>query len=158
MTISLDTLKSVIEFLIALAALGSLYIALRKNGSEIKNLNADTRADNASAEKSAADTASVWLENYNKIFKLVQDRDGEIIELNRRLLQLEKKGQENDLELQEERELRKTAERQRDQLAKQVEGLQTTVAELQKQVALLQGRLESMPNHSPKPQQETIAS
>lgn len=96
---------------------------VRKFGVEKTGVLAEANNDNINS-------AGTWIDTYNKMFSIVQDRDAQIIELKRRVLELE----DFKTRYESEREQRLNAERERDELTVKVQHLELKVATLQIQL------------------------
>lgn len=119
---------------------GGLFWAMRKFQSERLVIEAEANSDNATATKTIAEAGGEWLDNYNSLWKLFQERDIEILELNRRVLALENDKTQLQAELKEERRLRIAAETDRDLLQREVHELRDALSTLRSEVEGLKTR------------------
>jgi len=141
---------SLVQLLVVVLAAYTFY---KKFPLEKKSASAEANSDNATAEKTTAEAAGLWLNNYNKMFSLVQQRDTEIINLGTRMGSLTQRDNQRDQELYDmsekisnlekrhesqleaERKLRIKAEHERDELKKEVHELRQIVDGLKEQLA-----------------------
>lgn len=128
------------EFIITLIGGGGIVaatqaiIAWRHAPSETQKLRAEAHAAEANADRTDVDTASVWARNYNEIVDMLQKRDRDLIDVNRRVLQLESDKQAQEELLVKERERRIKAEKERDELNLQVDALTLKVKRLEVEI------------------------
>jgi predicted nucleic acid-binding Zn-ribbon protein len=124
-----------------ITVLSGLYFFNRRFPIEAKAAQADANVDNASASKQLAETSGVWLENYNRMFKMMQERDIEIATLQKTVLELKNQQGVHEMELEKERkqrieaqEARAKSEREKEDLQQQVKELKLTVEKLEREV------------------------
>ena len=119
---------------------GGLLWAMRKFQSERLVIEAEANSDNATATKTMAEAGEEWMDSYNKLFRLFQERDLEFLELNRRVGVLENDKMQLQAELEEERRLRIQAETDRDLLQREVHDLRDALSTLRSEVEGLKSR------------------
>lgn len=125
----------------AFVALGGAWAVRRKLAHEIENMKAETKADNANANRISADTVTASFEAYNNVFKLLQERDAQIIDLNRRMLELEARDAAYEEELKVERKRRVAAEAKNMELENEIMLLKNLVQSLTEQVNILRSQI-----------------
>lgn len=131
----------------AFVALGGAWAVRRKLAHEIENIKADTKADNANANRISADTVTASFEAYNNVFNLLQERDAQIVDLNRRMLELEARDAAYEEELKVERKRRVAAEAKNIELENEIMLLKNLVQSLTEQVNILRSQI---PGSEPK--------
>lgn len=131
----------------AFVALGGAWAVRRKLAHEIENMKAETKAGNANANRISADTVTASFEAYNNVFNLLQERDAQIVDLNRRMLELEARDAAYEEELKVERKRRVAAEAKNIELENEIMLLKNLVQSLTEQVNILRNQI---PNSEPK--------
>jgi chromosome segregation ATPase len=127
-----------------LTILAGLYYFKTKFPVEKQTAQAEANVDNASAAKQLADASGAWLENYNRMFVMMQERDAELAKQNKRLHELENQQSLHEKELAQERKLREeaqaariTAEAENKDLHRQVDELRGEVRHLKDEINTL---------------------
>ena len=145
-----------------LSILVGLYYFNKKFPVDSHSAHADANMDNASANKQLADASAAWLDNHNRMFTMMQERDAEIVQLNKRVLELESQQNLHEAELAKEQALRKEAEEARllaeqenRDLRKQVDELRQIVNQLKDEIASLKQVSPPVPQPPTPPTLET---
>jgi hypothetical protein len=109
------------------------YIALRRFGPDEMKARADSELSHAQEGKVEIDTASSWIETYEKMYGIISERDTDILNLKKQYNELrdeftEYKAGAKSL-LAEERKSRRLAENERDSLKESITLLEASFIE-----------------------------
>jgi hypothetical protein len=115
----------------------SFFIAYKKLGYEKAAILAGAQRDEASADKTWAETVDEQLESHQRLYQILQDRETEIISIRERVRILEGQMAERESQLAAEIELRIATEIARDELKQEV-------AKLKEQVCRLEAELKEL--------------
>lgn len=111
--------------------LGGLAWTIKRFGVEREKIRSEALEDKTAANKNLSQAGSEWLENYNRMFSMLQERDKQILEFSVRLGKLEASNIELQAKYETEHRLRTTAERERDRMADRLEALEDHFSTLQ---------------------------
>lgn len=136
-----DAVQLIVGIATAVNTVGIFFLAVKKLPNEVSILRANAQEEKADAEDRKIDVDQKRLALYDATLLKLMERDTQLIDLNSEVHQLKKKQQLQEIqlsqqgkELEAERTLRVSIERERDELRRGMSVMSAELAELRRMI------------------------